>query len=189
MLSLPEEDRFLKSKKELIDNITQLLGGRVSEEMNFNDITSGAQNDLERATKITRKMVTEYGMSEKIGPVTFKGEEDEVFLGKEIASRPHYSNEIASEIDEEVRSIIMGCYDRAKKILTENRGILTILADELMKKETLAREEILKILSKVESKKAKRVEQIKEHDSEISDIKGKAVKETKKKSVKTAGKK
>jgi len=189
VITLPEEDRFLKSKKELIDNITQLLGGRVSEEMNFNDITSGAQDDLERATKITRKMITEYGMSEKIGPVTFKGEEDEVFLGKEIASRPHYSNEIASEIDEEVRRIIMDCYERAKKILTENKIILGILADELIKRETLTREEIFKILSKVESKKAKRLEQIKDYDSVVSDIKGEAVRNTNKKPVKTAGKK
>lgn len=162
VITLPEEDRFLKSKRELIDNITQLLGGRVSEEMNFNDITSGAQNDLDRATKITRKMITEYGMSKRLGPITFKGEEDEVFLGKEIASRPHYSDEIASAIDEEVHNIIMDCYEMAKKILLENKKTLTDLANELMNKETLSREEILKVLSKVESRKSKRVEQLEE---------------------------
>jgi cell division protease FtsH len=178
VITLPEEDRFLKSKRELLDNITQLLGGRVSEEMNFNDITSGAQNDLDRATKITRKMITEYGMSERLGPVTFKGEEEEVFLGKEIGSRPHYSDEIASAIDEEVHNIIMDSYNRAKKILLENRETLNDLADELMKKETLSREEILKVLSKVESKKSKRVEQlsIKSGVSETAGGKGKAVK-------------
>jgi len=188
VITLPEEDRFLKSKRELIDNITQLLGGRVSEEMNFNDITSGAQNDLERATKITRKMVTEYGMSERLGPITFKGEEDEVFLGKEIASRPHYSNEIASAIDEEVRRIVTESYDRAKKILKENKKTLGVLASELMRKETLGREEIIKILSKVESYKTRRFEQLEEKGKVLSKGK-KAKKAVKRKSAKTAGKK
>jgi len=188
VITLPEEDRFLKSRKELIDNITQLLGGRVSEEMNFNDITSGAQNDLERATKITRKMITEYGMSKKLGPITFKGEEDEVFLGKEIASRPHYSNEIASAIDDEVRNIIMDSYERAKKILIENKEILGVLANELMKKETLGREEILKVLSKVESHKARRLEQLDE-ESKVLNKNIKVKKVLKNKVVKTAGKK
>lgn len=188
VITLPEEDRFLKSKRELIDNITQLLGGRVSEEMNFNDITSGAQNDLDRATKITRKMVTEYGMSKRLGPITFKGEEDEVFLGKEIASRPHYSNEIASAIDEEVRNIIMDCYENARKILTGNKATLTVLADELMKKETLTREEILKILSKVESKKTRRIEQL-EQERRAADSRKKRIKSGRKKAVKTADKK
>jgi len=160
VITLPEEDRFLKSKSELLDNITQLLGGRVSEEMNFSDITSGAQNDLERATKITRKMITEYGMSEKLGPVTFKGEEDEVFLGKEIASRPHYSDSIASAIDEETHNIITTSYEKARKILEENKPILSRLAKELMEKETLSRDEILKILAKVETKKVIKVKKV-----------------------------
>jgi len=160
VITLPEEDRFLKSKNELLDNITQLLGGRVSEEMNFSDITSGAQNDLERATKITRKMITEYGMSEKLGPVTFKGEEDEVFLGKEIASRPHYSDSIASAIDEETHNIITSSYEKARKILEDNKAILSRLANVLVEKETLSREEILKILAKVETKKINKVKKV-----------------------------
>ena len=187
-ITLPEEDRFLKSKKELIDNITQLLGGRVSEEMNFNDITSGAQNDLDRATKITRKMIMEYGMSKKLGPITFKGEEEEVFLGKEIASRPHYSDEIASAIDEEVHNIIMDSYEMARKILLKNKKNLADLANELMIKETLGREEILKILSKVESKKTRRVEQL-EEKSEVLNTKNAAEKTIKKKVVKATSKK
>ncbi|MDD5622638.1 MAG: ATP-dependent zinc metalloprotease FtsH [Actinomycetota bacterium] len=186
VITLPEEDRFLKSKKELIDNIIQLLGGRVSEEMNFNDITSGAQNDLDRATKITRKMITEYGMSKKLGPITFKGEEEEIFLGKEIGSRPHYSDEIASAIDEEVHSIIMDCYEKAKKVLSKNKKNLTDLANELMKKETLSRDDILKVLSKVESQKSKRVEQLQEKSEDTGD--GNGSKTTIKKVVKTAGK-
>jgi cell division protease FtsH len=185
VITLPEEDRFLKSKRELLDNITQLLGGRVSEEMNFDDITSGAQNDLDRATKITRKMITEYGMSEKLGPVTFKGEEEEVFLGKELGSRPHYSNEIASAIDKEVHDIITDSYGRARKILSENKETLNDLANELIKKETLTREEILKVLVKVKSKKRKRVEQLveKSASSQASGRKVKAVKKSITKSV------
>ncbi|MDD3819061.1 MAG: ATP-dependent zinc metalloprotease FtsH [Actinomycetota bacterium] len=202
VITLPEEDRFLKSKKELIDEITQLLGGRVSEEMNFNDITSGAQNDLERATKITRKMITEYGMSKKLGPITFKGEEEEVFLGKEIITRPHYSDEIASAIDKEVREIIMESYEKAKKILMKNRETLNKLANELIKKETLSRNQIFEILSGVESHKTKnRFEQIEENSEATGEaVNEKAVNENneakkpvnktiKNKGVKTAGKK
>ena len=188
VITLPEEDRFLKSKKELIDNITQLLGGRVSEEMNFNDITSGAQNDLDRATKITRKMIMEYGMSKRLGPITFKGEEEEVFLGKEIASRPHYSDAIASAIDEEVHDVIMDSYEMARKILLENKKTLADLANELMIKETLGRDEILKVLSKVESKKTRRVEQL-EEKSEVLNTNSTTVKTIKKKVVKATSKK
>ena len=188
VITLPEEDRFLKSKKELIDNITQLLGGRVSEEMNFNDITSGAQNDLDRATKITRKMIMEYGMSKRLGPITFKGEEEEVFLGKEIASRPHYSDAIASAIDEEVHDVIMDSYEMARKILLKNKKNLADLANELMIKETLGRDEILKVLSKVESKKTRRVEQL-EEKSEVLNTKSTTVKTIKKKVVKATSKK
>jgi len=160
VITLPEEDRFLKSKNELLDNITQLLGGRVSEEMNFSDITSGAQNDLERATKITRKMITEYGMSEKLGPVTFQGEEDEVFLGKDISSRPHYSDSIAAAIDEETHNIITSSYEKARKILKDNKAILSKLAKVLIEKETLSRDEVLKILAKVETKKVPKVKKV-----------------------------
>ena len=188
VITLPEEDRFLKSRRELIDNITQLLGGRVSEEMNFNDITSGAQNDLDRATKITRKMITEYGMSKKLGPITFKGEEDEVFLGKEIVSRPHYSDGIASAIDEEVHNIIMDCYEMARKVLLKNKKNLTDLANELLRKETLSRDEILKVLSKVESQKSKRVEKL-EEKSEILDNNNVTATTVKNKIVKVADKK
>ena len=153
VITLPEEDKYLKSKKELLDNITQLLGGRVSEEMNFDDITSGAQNDLERATRLARKMVTEFGMSEKLGPVTYKVDDEEVFLGKEIISRPHYSEEIASAIDKEVHEIISESYEKARVILIENKEALTELANELMKKETLSREEVMEMLFDVKSQK------------------------------------
>ncbi|MGM0365571.1 MAG: ATP-dependent zinc metalloprotease FtsH [Actinomycetota bacterium] len=154
VMALPEEDRFLKSKRELLDSITQLLGGRVSEELNFDDITSGAQNDLDRATKLARKMVTDFGMSEKLGPITFKGEsEDEVFLGRDITSKPHYSDKVASLIDEEVHDIITECYVKAKRIITENSDALSKLSHELIEKETLHRQEVLKLLSDVKSHK------------------------------------
>lgn len=163
VMALPEEDRFLKSKRELIDNVTQLLGGRVSEELNFDDITSGAQNDLDRATKLGRKMVTEFGMSEKLGPLTFKGEnEDEVFLGRDITSKPHYSDRVASLIDEEVHNIIHNSYNQAKKILLENKEALHKLASELIEKETLHREEVLNILSDVKCHKEKNKEESKQ---------------------------
>jgi cell division protease FtsH len=137
-----------------MDNITQLLGGRVSEELNFDDVTSGAQNDLDRATKLARKMVTEFGMSEKLGPITFKGEsEDEVFLGRDIASKPHYSDKVASLIDDEVHNIIIGSYEKAKKIITENSEALARLAQELVEKETLHRKDVLDLLSDVKSHK------------------------------------
>lgn len=153
VITLPEEDKYLKTKKELLDNITQLLGGRVSEEMMFDDITSGAQNDIDRATKIVRKMVTELGMSSKLGPITYRLDEEEVFLGKEIMSRPHYSEEIASEIDREVKSIVQESYEKAKQILTENKDALTMLATKLMEKETLTREQVMDMLFNVKSQK------------------------------------
>jgi cell division protease FtsH len=159
VITLPEADKFLKTRKELLDNITQLLGGRVSEEMIFDDITSGAQNDLDRSTKLARKMVTEFGMSPKIGPITYRIDEEEVFLGKELMSRPHYSEEIASEIDREVNRIISESYQIAKQILSENKDALVMLANNLMEKETLSRDQVMKMLFDVKSqKKAKLAE-------------------------------
>ncbi len=166
VITLPEADKFLKTRKELLDNITQLLGGRVSEEMNFDDITSGAQNDLDRSTKLARKMVTEFGMSPKIGPITYRIDEEEVFLGKEIMSRPHYSEEIASEIDREVNRIISESYVKAKQILTENKDALTMLATNLIEKETLSRDQVMKMLIDVKSqKKPKEPEPVAKADS------------------------
>jgi len=148
-ITLPEEDRFLKSKSEILDNIKMLLGGRVSEEIIFSDITSGAQNDIDRATKFARQMVTEFGMSEKLGPVAFKDDQDEVFLGNQIISRPHYSDKIASLIDGEVHSIIENCYNDAKKMLIQNNDILNELSEKLIEKETLDKEEVVAILGRI----------------------------------------
>jgi cell division protease FtsH len=153
-ITLPEEDRFLKSRIEMLDNIKMFLGGRVAEELIFNDITSGAENDIERATKLARQMVTDYGMSDKLGPVAFKGEGDEVFLGNQLISRPHYSDKVASVIDDEVHLIIENSFNEAKEILIKNNEILKELSETLIEKETLNKVEVIKILGKLNAIKS-----------------------------------
>jgi cell division protease FtsH len=133
-LQLPEEDRFLMSKKELLNRISVLLGGRVAEELHFEDITTGAQNDLERATQIARQMVTEFGMSDRLGPVTLGKKHHEVFLGRDIMEDRNYSDEVAYAIDQEVRKIVDDCYDTVRTLLVEHadshRRISKILLEE-----------------------------------------------------------
>ena len=141
-LQLPEEDRFLMSKKELINRICVLLGGRVAEEIHFSDITTGAQNDLERATQIARQMVTEFGMSDSLGPVTLGRKQHEVFLGRDIMEDRNYSDEVAYAIDQEVRRIVEDCYERVREILKENhdahvRIARTLLAEEVIEGDRL----------------------------------------------------
>jgi cell division protease FtsH len=153
-ITLPEEDRFLKSRTEMLDNIKMFLGGRVAEELVFNDITSGAENDIERATKLARQMVTDFGMSDKLGPVAFKGEGDEVFLGNQLMSRPHYSDKVASVIDDEVHLIIENSFNEAKEILINNKEILDELSETLIGKETLNKEEVVKILGRLNTVKS-----------------------------------
>jgi cell division protease FtsH len=145
-LQLPTEDRFLISRSELMQRLSVLLGGRVAEELIFKDITTGAQNDLERATKIARQMVTEYGMSETIGPMTLGRKEHQVFLGKDISEDRNYSDEIAFQIDKEVESIIDSAYNKAKEILTKNKRKLIKIAKTLLQKETLEGEELNNLL-------------------------------------------
>lgn len=145
-LQLPTEDKFLVAKSELIDNLASFLGGRVAEEMVFNDVTTGAQNDLDRATKLARQMVCEYGMSEKIGPLTLGQKHDQVFLGRDFASHPDYSPEVAFEIDQEIRRLIEEAYGDARQILTKNRDKLDNIAKTLVEKETLEKAELEKLL-------------------------------------------
>jgi cell division protease FtsH len=145
-LTLPMEDKFLVTRQELIDELAMLLGGRVAEELEFGDITTGAQNDLDRATKISRQMVTEYGMSDKLGPLTLGTKQGEVFLGRDFASQPDYSDQVAYEIDSEIRELIDQAHDEALEILTENRIKLAILADALVEKETIEKDELVKLL-------------------------------------------
>lgn len=140
-LMMPSEETYLSTKTELLQRITGLLGGRVSEEIQFHEVTTGAHNDFEKATKIARAMVTEYGMSD-LGPVQLEQQEGGVFLGRDYNKTRNFSNEIAHEIDKEVRKIIDECYQDAKKILLENRDLVKLLADSLLEYETLTKEQI-----------------------------------------------
>jgi cell division protease FtsH len=135
-LQLPEHDRHLMSRGQIIDQITVMMGGRVAEEMVFGEITSGAQNDLQRATEFARKMVCEFGMS-KLGPRTFGRKDRQIFLGRDIAEMKDYSEETADKIDAEVETIIEHCHKRARKILTRNKARLIKAAKVLQEKESL----------------------------------------------------
>ncbi len=146
-LQLPTEDRYLISKQELMARLAVLLGGRVVEEIIFGDVTTGAYDDLQKATEIAREMVCEYGMSDTLGPLTLGRRHKEVFLGKDIAEDRNYSEEIAYTIDKEVRKIIDSSYEKARTIIMNNRDKLDKLTTILLEKEVLEREEIDKILN------------------------------------------
>jgi cell division protease FtsH len=145
-MTLPTEDKFLVTREELVDELAMLLGGRVSEELEFGDITTGAQNDLDRATKIARQMVTEYGMSDRLGPLTLGTKQGEVFLGRDFASHPDYSEQVAYEIDSEIRALIDRAHDEALDILTESRDKLHVIARQLIEKETIEKESLVQLL-------------------------------------------
>jgi cell division protease FtsH len=140
-MSLPSEDRYLHSKSEFEDKIAGMLAGHVSEEIVFGDTTTGASNDIEKATGLARAMVTQYGMSEKLGPLTFGKKDEMIFLGREISEQRNYSDEIAAKIDAEVREIIDRAYQRAKEALTTQREVLDRLAALLIEKETIESDE------------------------------------------------
>jgi cell division protease FtsH len=145
-LMLPEvEQAFLQTKQNLKDIITGLLGGRVAEETIFNEISTGAHNDLERATAIARAMITQYGMSENLGPITYESESQKVFLGRDYGKSSSFSEAIATEIDKEVRGIIHECYEDARKLIEENIDLLKTIAKYLLEVETLNREDINEI--------------------------------------------
>ena len=133
---LPEEDRFFETKGHMINNIKHLLGGRVAEELKLDDISTGASNDLERATGIARQMITKYGFSEKLGPVSFSSN-DEVFLGRDFSTRQNFSEEVASEVDREIRSLLEECYAETRRILQENDAAFERVAQALLLVETL----------------------------------------------------
>ncbi len=145
-LQLPMEDRYLTTRKELLGRMTVFLGGRVSEELVYNESTSGAQNDLEMVTQAARKMVCEFGMSKKLGPITFREREERLFLGRDLTRDKHYSEKIALDIDSEIRTIIDECYHRAESLLKENREKLDKLAESLKSREVLNGEEVKKIV-------------------------------------------
>src|SRR3954469_13479967 len=140
---LPKEDRYFMTKPELLDKIVGLLGGRVSEEIVFGEVSTGASNDFQRATGIARRMVTEFGMSDKLGPLQFGQQQgSQVFLGRDFNNDQNYSDAIAYEIDLEIQRIVKECYEKARRVLTEHRDKLDIIANTLLKVETLDAEQI-----------------------------------------------
>jgi len=147
VMGMPPEDRYTRTRAELLDEITVAMGGRVAEEIVFGEVTTGAENDFEQATDMARKMVTDFGMSEKLGPMSLGKRHGPVFLGRDLVESRNYSEEIAYEIDKEVRRIIDECYSRAKQILEANRDKLEVIARALLEKESLDAEELDRLLA------------------------------------------
>ncbi len=145
-LNLPQEDRYLMSKQELLDEITVMLAGRAAEELMFGEVTTGSSNDLERATELARRMVCEFGMSERLGPVTLGRKAGPIFLGRDIVEDRNYSEAIASQIDKEVRQIVEECYERAKNLLQTHQQVLDAIAQRLLEKETIDGDELDELL-------------------------------------------
>jgi cell division protease FtsH len=145
-LTRPKEDRNYATRSELLDTIKELLGGRVAEAIVLDEISTGAQSDLERATAIARKMICQYGMSERLGPVTFGQRRDQVFMGRDFGHDKDYSEEIASAIDHEVKLFIEKAYAEAETILRENIDKLHLLADSLLEWETLEAQDIASLM-------------------------------------------
>ncbi len=146
---LPEEDRSYMTKKQMEDEIVQMLGGRVAEALVLGDISTGAQNDIERATKLARKMVTHYGMSDNLGPMTYGTDDEEVFIGRDFGRARNYSEEVAAAIDQEMRNIIDKAYQRSEELLSKNMNKLHRVAEELLEKETLDAKEFEEIFMSV----------------------------------------
>lgn len=145
-LLLPKEDRNYMTKSHLLNQVTMLLGGRMAEKIVLNEISTGAQNDLERATELVRKMITEYGMSDELGPLTFGRKQEQVFLGRDISRDRNYSEAVAYSIDKEARRIVDACYKEAEKLLKDHLDALHLIAETLMDKETIDAEEFGELL-------------------------------------------
>lgn len=148
-LLLPREDRNYMTRSQLLDQITMMLGGRVAEQIVLQEISTGAQNDLERATGTVRKMITEWGMSEELGPITFGNKQEQVFLGRDIARDRNYSEAVAFAIDKEVKRIMEEAYSKAEKLLTDNIDKLHLIAQTLMEKEVIEAEEFAQLMKRV----------------------------------------
>ncbi|UXR67264.1 ATP-dependent zinc metalloprotease FtsH [Staphylococcus pasteuri] len=171
-MMLPKQDRFLMTEPELLDKICGLLGGRVSEDINFGEVSTGASNDFERATQIARSMITEYGMSKKLGPLQFSSSGNgQVFLGKDMQGEPNYSGQIAYEIDKEVQRIVKEQYERCKEILLEHQEQLKLIAKTLLTEETLVAEQIQSLFheGKLPEVDYDSAEVVTETDSEFKD--------------------
>jgi cell division protease FtsH len=145
-VTLPKEDRYFMTRQDMLDRICGLLGGRVAEEIVLNEISTGASNDLERVTAIARSMVTEYGMSSKLGPMQYGSRQGQVFLGKDLSTEANYSDRIAYEIDQEMKNIIETCHERTREILLKHRDKLEAMAQRLLEKETIDEDEIRGIM-------------------------------------------
>ncbi len=166
-LMLPEQDRYYLTRSELFDRISTLLAGRVAEEVVFNEISTGAQNDLERATAIVRQMIMEYGMSDELGPITLGRRHDQIFLGRDLARDRDYSEDIAKSIDQEIRRMIDVCYQKCEEILTKNRDKLDLIAEALLEKETLDAQEIAAIIEGKTLEEAEKEQQAQEIKEEV----------------------
>ena len=140
-MMVPSEEKLCSTKTDLLEQITGLLGGRTAEEVVFGEVTTGAHNDFEKATKIARAMVTEYGMSD-LGPLQFEQQAGSVFLGRDYNKTQHFSNEVANEIDMEMRKIINNCHKKATDIIKKNEDLLKLIAETLLEYETLTKEQI-----------------------------------------------
>ncbi|MDX6651036.1 MAG: cell division protease FtsH, partial [Solirubrobacteraceae bacterium] len=146
-ISMPQEDRFLTTRAELTDTMAMTLGGRAAEETIFEEITTGASNDLEKVTATAKQMVMRFGMSEKLGPRVFGHDHAQPFLGREFSSEPDYSDEIAREIDDEIRRIVESAHQQAKDILTQHRASLDTISQILVRRETIEKEEFEGLLA------------------------------------------
>src|SRR5205823_1015259 len=146
-ISLPQEDKFLTTRAELNDTMSMTLGGRAAEEIVFGEITTGASNDIEKVTQTAKQMVMRFGMSEKLGPRVFGHDHAQPFLGREFSSEPDYSDEIAREIDDEIRRIVESAHQSAKDILTEHRDSLEKISQILVKRETIEKEQFESLLA------------------------------------------
>jgi cell division protease FtsH len=156
-LSMPDEDKYLVSKEELVQKIAGIMGGRAAEAVVFGDVTSGAENDIQRATQMARRMVTQWGMSERLGTVQMGHKEELVFLGRDLGEQRNYSEEVAALIDEEVKSIVDGAYDTAKRILQERRSAMDAVVERLKVVETIDARELDEILAASEGSSAAQV--------------------------------
>ena len=146
VLQLPTEDRYLISRSEILDRVITALAGRAAEDLVFSDVSTGAHDDLEMATKLVRRMIMEFGMSDKLGPLTFGDKQDSPFLGRDLTRGRNFSDKVAAAIDREIRDILSRSYTRAKETLKENRSTLDRIAQALLAKETLEGEELDQLL-------------------------------------------
>jgi cell division protease FtsH len=158
-MSIPENDRFMYSRKYCQGQLSMLFGGRIAEELSFPDISSGAGDDIRKATELARRMVCQFGMSEKMGPLCYIEEEEHLFLGHEIARTRNHSEETSRQIDVEVRRIIDEAYARAKEILSQNRDKLETLAQALLKYEMISGDEVRMLL------RGEKIDEIKEREA------------------------